>query len=76
LFSDSKQIYEQGVVDTKVVDTLGAGDTFVAVFLKEYLLHSNAQEAMKNGALAAAETCQRFGAFGHGKRRRKKTKIY
>ncbi|ASS91402.1 PfkB family carbohydrate kinase [Aeribacillus pallidus] len=75
LFSDSRQIYEQGVVETDVVDTLGAGDTFVAVFLKEYLLHANAQEAMKKGSAAAAETCRRFGAFGHGKKRGKKIEI-
>jgi fructoselysine 6-kinase len=75
LFSDSQQVYEHGIVDTEVVDTLGAGDTFVAVFLKEYVQHSNAREAMEKGAAAAAETCQRFGAFGYGKKRKKKIVI-
>ena len=75
LFSDSQQVYVHGIVDTEVVDTLGAGDTFVAVFLKEYVQHSNAQEAMEKGAAAAAETCRRFGAFGHGKKREKKIVI-
>lgn len=75
LFSDSKKVYEHGIVETEVVDTLGAGDTFVAVFLKEYVQHGNAAEAMKKGAAAAAETCQRFGAFGHGKKREKKIAI-
>jgi fructoselysine 6-kinase len=75
LFSDSDQVFEQGIVETDVVDTLGAGDTFVSIFLKEHLVHSNAQEAMEKGSAAAAETCQRFGAFGHGKKREKKIAI-
>ncbi|WP_442852773.1 PfkB family carbohydrate kinase [Bacillus sp. UNC438CL73TsuS30] len=75
LFSDSHQVYEQGIVETDVVDTLGAGDTFVAIFLKEYVAHGNAQVAMDKGSAAAAETCQRFGAFGHGKKRESKIVI-
>jgi fructoselysine 6-kinase len=65
-------VFKQGIVETDVVDTLGAGDTFVAVFLKEYIVNGNAQEAMEKGAASAAETCQRFGAFGHGKKRARK----
>ncbi|MEH7547140.1 PfkB family carbohydrate kinase [Neobacillus vireti] len=75
LFSDSKQLYKQGIVETEVVDTLGAGDTFVAIFLKEYVLSGIAEEAMEKGAAAASETCQRFGAFGHGKKRAKRITI-
>ncbi|MEH7119534.1 PfkB family carbohydrate kinase [Neobacillus vireti] len=75
LFSDSKKVYSQGIIETDVVDTLGAGDTFVAIFLKEYAANGNAQEAMEKGAAAAAETCQRFGAFGHGKKRGKRIMI-
>lgn len=72
LFSDSHNLYQQSIFETEVVDTLGAGDTFVAVFLKEYILHGEAQEAMKKGSAAAAETCRRFGAFGYGKKREKR----
>lgn len=75
LFSDSKEVYEHGIVEAEVVDTLGAGDTFVAVFLKEYLLHLKADRAMEKGAAAAAETCGRFGAFGYGKKRASKIVI-
>jgi len=75
LFSDSNRVYSQGIIETDVVDTLGAGDTFVAIFLKEYAANGNAQEAMEKGAAAAAETCQRFGAFGHGKKRGKRIVI-
>jgi fructoselysine 6-kinase len=72
LFSDAHNLYEQSIFETEVVDTLGAGDTFVAVFLKEYLLHGEAQEAMKKGSAAAAETCSHFGTFGYGKKREKR----
>jgi fructoselysine 6-kinase len=46
LFSDGNHVFKQGIVEADVVDTLGAGDTFVAVFLKEYIVNGNAQEAM------------------------------
>lgn len=72
LFSDGNQLFKQGIVETEVIDTLGAGDTFVAVFLKEFIVNHDAQEAMAKGAAAAAETCQRYGAFGHGKKRARK----
>ncbi|ULT56894.1 PfkB family carbohydrate kinase [Neobacillus drentensis] len=75
LFSDSKQVYQQGIIETDVVDTLGAGDTFVAIFLKEYVSHGDTQVAMEKGAAAAAETCQRYGAFGYGKKRGKRITI-
>ncbi|NRD77172.1 fructoselysine 6-kinase [Bacillus sp. BRMEA1] len=75
IFSDSTTVYEHGIVETDVVDTLGAGDTFVSIFLKEYISHGIVKEAMEQGAAAAAETCQRYGAFGHGKKREKKIAI-
>lgn len=69
LFSDTHTIYEQSIVETEVIDTLGAGDTFVAIFLKEYVGNPDAKKAMAAGATAAAETCRRYGAFGYGKKR-------
>ncbi|MCM3764020.1 PfkB family carbohydrate kinase [Neobacillus niacini] len=72
LFSDSQQTYSYGIVEAEVVDTLGAGDTFIAIFLKEHVAHGDVLEAMRKGAAAAAETCGRFGAFGHGKKRERK----
>jgi fructoselysine 6-kinase len=69
LFSDSHNLYEQSIVETEVVDTLGAGDTFVAIFLKEYLLNPDPKQAMAMAAAAAADTCKSFGAFGYGKKK-------
>ncbi|MBO1511123.1 PfkB family carbohydrate kinase [Metabacillus bambusae] len=69
LFSDTHNLYEQAIVETEVLDTLGAGDTFVAIFLKEYLLNPDPKQAMALAAAAAANTCKRFGAFGYGKKK-------
>lgn len=63
---DGEKIYEQGIVETEVVDTLGAGDAFAARFMTEYLSGAPVQEAMQKGAESAAETCSYYGAFGHG----------
>lgn len=63
---DGKRFYHQGIVVTEVVDTLGAGDSFAARFLVEYLDGVVIQEAMGKAAESAAETCRHYGAFGHG----------
>lgn len=47
----------------KVVDTTGAGDTFAAGFLSEYVHTGDVEAALRKGSLMAAETVQRIGAF-------------
>lgn len=49
-----------------VVDTLGAGDTFVACVLVGLLRGDDVDELLAAAARAAAETCAAAGAFGHG----------
>ena len=49
-----------------VVDTLGAGDTFCARVLVGLLRQEDPQILLSEAAVAAARTCTRFGAFGHG----------
>ena len=63
---DGARFYHQGIVDTEVVDTLGAGDSFAARFLVEHLGGVAIQQAMSKAAESAAETCRYYGAFGHG----------
>jgi fructoselysine 6-kinase len=60
------RFYHQGIVDTQVVDTLGAGDAFAARFLVEHLGGTPLAAAMQAAAESAAETCGYYGAFGHG----------
>lgn len=50
-------------VDTEVVDTLGAGDTYASVFVTARLAGAEVAEAMKAAALAAAATCGHRGAW-------------
>ncbi len=47
----------------KVVDTTGAGDTFGAAFLSEYVVSRNVPRSLARGAEEAARTVQRVGAF-------------
>lgn len=60
------RLYEQPVVETRVVDTMGAGDSFIAAFLKAVLEGKEETEALRAGALSAAETCTYQGTFGYG----------
>lgn len=51
----------------RVVDTLGAGDAFITAFLLADHAGASLQDALEQGATAAARTCGHFGAFGHGR---------
>jgi len=63
---DGEQVYQQPIVETTVVDTLGAGDAFIARFLVEYGSGQSIEASMTQAAASAAETCGYYGAFGHG----------
>lgn len=58
--------YEQDIVETDVVDTLGAGDGFIARFLVGMLKEENVKEILQNSAKEAARICSYYGAFGYG----------
>jgi fructoselysine 6-kinase len=49
----------------KVVDTMGAGDSFIAGFLTRFYDSDNMRSALDYAADCAAITCTFFGAFGH-----------
>ncbi len=46
-----------------IVDTLGAGDTFIGTFLGEYVQGRDPAVCMKKAADAAAASCMRYGGF-------------
>jgi fructoselysine 6-kinase len=61
--SDGKTHAEADVVATDVLDTLGAGDTFIAGFIAGQLEGQDLQACLESGARAAAVTCTHYGAF-------------
>lgn len=60
------RLYRQDIVPAKIVDTLGAGDAFIAGFLTAFLKGNPIPLALQNGAGAAAVACGEMGGFGHG----------
>jgi fructoselysine 6-kinase len=66
VFSHQGKRFEQKPVSNHIVDTMGAGDSFIASFLTHY--HSSLD--MRNSLQAAAEfasgVCGYYGAFGYG----------
>lgn len=59
-------LVEAAAVPVEPVDTLGAGDTFIARTLVGLLRDEPPADILAAAARAAAETCLSPGAFGHG----------
>jgi fructoselysine 6-kinase len=60
--------FDVPAVPVEVVDTLGAGDTFIARVLYGLVGGETPEALLKAAASAAAETCRYYGAAGHGAR--------
>ena len=65
LLSDGRRTWRQPVVPGDVVDTHGAGDSFIGRFLVAVLDGEDLAAALEAAARAAAVTCASYGAFGH-----------
>lgn len=65
ILSDSKTIYEQTIQPTEVKDTLGAGDSFVAMTLATISGSTNLQDVLQQSTNAATQICCSLGAIGH-----------
>lgn len=68
LFSYNGKRFYQGIVPVEVVDTMGAGDSFIAGFLTHFLATGDMQFSLARAAHHAAETCKFYGAFGYPKK--------
>jgi fructoselysine 6-kinase len=55
--------FRQEAVPIDVVDTLGAGDAFIAGFIAALLAGGSVPGALERGAADAAETCRHLGAW-------------
>jgi fructoselysine 6-kinase len=61
---DGVSIYRGKAIPVNVVDTLGAGDSYIASFLISQLNGDTIPESIKKGHLAAKKICKRLGAWG------------
>ena len=66
LFYDGHRFWRQAAVKTEVIDTLGAGDAFIARFLVGVLQDEPVDASLAAAAVQAAATCGAYGAFGYG----------
>ncbi|MGM0904798.1 MAG: PfkB family carbohydrate kinase [Bacillota bacterium] len=66
--SDGQNKYHQRPTATEIVDTMGAGDSFIAGFLTSYFNTQEIRTALRNASVSAANTCKTYGAFGFGKK--------
>ena len=60
---DGNSWYRFGIIECKVVDTMGAGDSFIAGFLYGILNGLNVQDSMEAGAQNSAVTIGYQGAW-------------
>jgi fructoselysine 6-kinase len=63
--SDGATVAGRAPSRTDVVDTLGAGDAFIASALVALLKGASLEQVAETATAYAALTCQYFGAFGH-----------
>jgi sugar/nucleoside kinase (ribokinase family) len=59
---ENNQFYSLGIIEVKVVEKTGAGDAYTAGFLAAVLNDRPIEEAMRWGALNAANVVQKIGA--------------
>lgn len=63
-FDDGREIHHAPATLVDVVDTCGAGDSFIATFLTAYHFEKRgAVEALRRASAAAAQTCLHLGGF-------------
>lgn len=64
IICDGEMVYRGWARPVEVVDTLGAGDSYIAEFLCGRLKGESIEKSIREGHRAAAETCRRLGAWG------------
>jgi fructoselysine 6-kinase len=67
LFIHNGTRYQQECIEAEVVDTMGAGDSFIGGFLTEFTSTGDIEAALKFAAMSASVTCGFYGGFGYPK---------
>ncbi|UCI10355.1 PfkB family carbohydrate kinase [Mesorhizobium sp. B1-1-8] len=63
-FDDGTSVVHAPATPVDVVDTCGAGDSFIAMFLTGFHFDGlGAEDALRKASLAAAQTCTHLGGF-------------
>ncbi len=65
VFSDNGKRYTQGIKRVEAIDTMGAGDSFIAGFLTRRILGDEIALALDYAATVAANSCRIHGSFGY-----------
>lgn len=65
VFYDGERVYRQGIKKVDAIDTMGAGDSFIAGFLTAYGDGKGMEEALDYAASRSAATCMIRGGFGY-----------
>ncbi|NYB73359.1 fructoselysine 6-kinase [Sedimentibacter hydroxybenzoicus DSM 7310] len=60
---DGNEFSSFGIIECDVVDSMGAGDSYIAGFLMGILEGKSVEDCMKKGALSSSETIEYFGAW-------------
>lgn len=69
-FDDGSHLRHAPAMPVDVVDTCGAGDSFIATFVTAHLVdRRDADEALRMACAAAGETCRHLGGFPQTLRR-------
>jgi fructoselysine 6-kinase len=66
LLFDGQRLWRRPPIPTEPIDTLGAGDAFIARFLVGTLRDEPVEQVLAAAASAANSTCAAYGAFGYG----------
>jgi fructoselysine 6-kinase len=61
---DGVSVFMGEAIPVDVVDTLGAGDSYIASFLVSHLKGDTIPESIRKGHIAAKEICKRLGGWG------------
>ncbi|MFT8929729.1 MAG: PfkB family carbohydrate kinase [Sporolactobacillus sp.] len=63
---DGTHFYHQGIKPVEIVDTMGAGDSFIAGFLAAFVAKNlTITQSLEFAAIAAAKSCTIDGGFGY-----------